>query len=43
MILKLGEYRMSNNFCLKIIIKELNIPCSLTAGLNNGLVKAEAF
>lgn len=43
MILKLGEYKMSNNFCLKMVIKELKIPSSLIASLNNVLVTAEAF
>jgi hypothetical protein len=39
----LGEYEMSNNFCLRKVIKELGIPISLTASLYNVLAKAEAF
>lgn len=43
MILMLGEYKMSNNFYLKVVTKELKMPSSLFASLNNVLVKAEAF
>lgn len=39
----LGEYEMSNNFCLRKVIKELGIPISLTASLYNVLANAEAF
>lgn len=39
MILKLGENKMSNNFCLKALVKEVKTPSSLTASLNNVLVK----
>ena len=43
MIMMLREYKMSNNFYLKVVIKELKMPSSLLASLNNVLVKAEAF
>lgn len=43
MILKLGECKMGNNLCLKIVIKELKMPRSLNVSLINVSVKAEAF
>lgn len=42
-ILKIGDYKMSNTLCLEIVMKELKMPSSLTASLNNVLVTAEAF
>lgn len=43
MIWELGEYKMSNNFCLKKVIKELKMLSSLIASVNNVPVKAETF
>lgn len=41
--MKPGEYEMSDNFCLKVVRKELKMPSFLFASLNNMLVKAEAL
>lgn len=43
MILKLREYKMNNNFCLKAAVKELKMPSSLNVSLINVPIKAEAF
>lgn len=42
-ILNLGEYNMSNNFCLKLVLKELKVPSSLHVSWKNVPVKALAF
>lgn len=42
-ILKLGKYEVSNNFCLKIVIKELEMSSSPNVSVTNVPVKAEAF
>lgn len=42
-ILNLGEYNMSNNFCLKLVLKELKVPSSLHVSWINVPVKAVAF
>lgn len=39
----LGEYEVSNNFCLTKVIKELSVLISLIASINNVLAKAETF
>lgn len=39
----LGEYGMSNSFCLTELIKELRMLVPLIASLNNVLTKAETF
>lgn len=40
---ELGEYEMSNSFCLKKVVKKLRMFISLISSLNNVLAKAEAF
>lgn len=42
-ILNLGEYNMSNNFCLKLVLNELKVSNSLTVNWINVPVKAIAF
>lgn len=39
----LGEYEVSNSFCLTKLVKELRMLVSLIASLNNVLTKAEIF
>lgn len=41
--MKPGEYKMSDNFCLKVVRKESKMPSFLFASLNNILVKVEAL
>lgn len=43
MIFNLGEYNMRNNFCLKLVLKELKVPSSLNVSWINVPVKVKAF
>lgn len=43
MIFNLGEDNMSNNFCLKLVLKGLKVPSSLNVSWINVTVNVKAF